>query len=155
MMRTSTASWSASLANGFLEPICLPLQRRAPCLFAAVMLTAALAAVALSALAPGVKALAVAFVALVAGVEWRGSRSGRGSHRAGAAWLGADGRWRIGTEPGTWTEARLVRCWGTTLGPVMALQWVLADGGVRRAWLLKGTASARVWRRLRVRLRMH
>lgn len=137
------------MANGFLEPICLPLQRRAPRLFAAVMLTAVLAAVALSALAPGVKVLAVAFVTLVAGVEWQGWRSGRGS-----AWLGADECWRIGAEPGTGMEARLVRCWGTTLGPVMALQWVLADGGVRHAWLLKGTTSARVWRHLRVRLRM-
>lgn len=143
------------MANGFLEPVCLPLQGRGLRPSAAVMLAAALAAVALSALAPGVKVLAAAFVVLVAGVEWRRWRVGRGSHQVARAWLGADQRWRISTEPGIWMEAELVRCWGVTRGPVMALQWALGDGGVCRAWLPKSAVSARVWRRLRVRLRLH
>lgn len=155
MMRISTASWRMCLANGFLEPIFLPLQTRGQGLFACVVSMAALAAVALSAVTPGVKVLAVACVVLVVGREWQGRSSGCSSSRIGTAWLGADERWRFRTGTGTWTEAQLVHCWGITLGPVMALQWVLADGDVRRTWLLKGATPARAWRRLRVRLRMH
>ncbi len=77
----------------------------------------------------------------------------------GDAWvaravLRPDGRWSIFTGRGGPIEARLLRSWGESLGPVIGLEWACADNKHRRGWLLVGDLSAPVWRRLRVRLRL-
>lgn len=142
------------MANGFLEPIRLHPRPRGLWLFTVFTVTAALMAVAVTALTLPVKALVAAAVLLMVVVQWRGRLwSGRGCEVC-AALSGADGRWRIGVVSGAWIDARLLRCWGTALGPVIALQWVDVDGRSHHAWLLKREATAQVWRRLRVRLRM-
>jgi hypothetical protein len=65
-----------------------------------------------------------------------------------------DGSWRLSGADGEPVPARLHSAWGRAGGPVIALEWVCADGARRSAWLLRRDVPGPGWRRLRARLRI-
>ncbi len=148
-------SWNACLRNGFLEAIELrPRPARAVLAFGLIVIACALAAVAGADLPWSWKAPTALAVVGLASVEMSvhlGTRNGR---RIAAAILGADGQWQLLTASGQTVSARLLRSWGVSLGPVLALEWRCVDGRCRQAWLLHRDIPEQTWRRLRVRLRL-
>lgn len=107
-------------------------------------------AVATAELPPGWRAPGLVWAGLAGAAALRAER-GRGVRRA---LLGQDGAWTLVPRDGGRVAALLVRAWGTSLGPVMGLEWRCADGRLWHAWITPRDARGAHWRRLRVRLRL-
>lgn len=144
--------WLCAMSSaGFCEPIELRPHELWPLIGWGLLLgLLAAASIAVSELATRWKLAGL--VATLMGISLGLRRCG--GRRLERAVLYADGSWRLFPAHGEATEAQLVRAWGWTAGPVIALEWRTAAGVHWRTWLLRATVDARSWRRLRVRLRL-
>jgi hypothetical protein len=143
------------LAGGFRTVIELRPEGRRACLpFLAAI--AAACALALQGVdlppAPRLALLGLVIARLV--LEWRGRLSPRHPDYVEQVILLPDGRWRLQSGAGRQLEARLLRGWGASQGPVIALEWACEDGRRRQAWVWRHRCPPDGWRRLRVRLRL-
>jgi hypothetical protein len=132
--------------NGFREVIALRVQPgRALAVLVLGLGPASLLAILIADLGGGAKLIAVFLAVIATLLEALALRHARLEE----ATLMADGRWMLGA-----VEAELLRAWGVSLGPVLALEWRCRDDRNRRAWLLRCDVGDRDWRRLRARLRL-
>jgi hypothetical protein len=82
------------------------------------------------------------------------ARHWRSPHRLRRAVLSPDGTWQLFLSSGGPIEARLIRAWGRSAGPIIALEWRSHAGRRVAAWLWRAGIAPVTWRRLRVRLRL-
>jgi hypothetical protein len=140
-------------SGGFSELIELRLaETRAMDALCLAMSGVAATAVAVAAIPAGVRValLAVALAALFGG--WHRRR--RNPHRLQRAVLQADGTWQLFLASGGPHECRLVRAWGRSGGPVIAIEWRGSSGQRISVWLAAAGLPPAPGRRLRVRLRL-
>lgn len=153
-MNVSTVWWNVCLHNGFRQTLEIRPRRSGLAFFILIAVACALLALSIADLAPAWRWFLLALVLVVAVARAHAHLGSASVGRVRRAVLTADGRWRVTTASEVVTESALVSCWGSSLGPVIALQWQCADGRRRAAWLFRSQLSAPSWRRLRVRLRL-
>jgi hypothetical protein len=93
---------------------------------------------------------------LIAALMWHLLRAGTtgDSQHLQRAVLSPAGQWRLTYANGSAVPARLVHSWGTTVGPILALEWLTESGRIERVWLMRGQLPEATWRRLRARLHL-
>lgn len=115
----------------------------------AVFVAGALAVVELSA-----RVRAAMLACALGGIVWSLRGQLGGANRLTRAVLQPDGHWRLFFGPRGPLPGRLVRSWGRSGGPIIALEWRGPEGERIRAWLCRAGTPETQWRRLRVRLRL-
>jgi hypothetical protein len=120
--------------------------------YAAGMVLLAIGAASMADL-PALSRTAVLIISL-AGIAANVTRHWRSPDRLRRAVLSTDGTWQLFLNSGRPIEARLIRAWGRSAGPIIALEWRSEAGRRVATWLWRADIAPVTWRRLRVRLRL-